>query len=495
MGCFQTVFGARIALMIRIAWNNTTLHASPGDTVAAALYRHGITTIASTRKLHEPMGYSGSYVGGVLARVDGRPNVRLDQQPVREGMRVESQNRWPGASCDLLSLARFLPPRWVHGGFEHGRFTPRRGRAYLLWERLLAHLAGVGRPPPRLPSASERPARKLCVDVLVVGGGPAGQRAANDLARSGRTVALVSRGATLGRYAQAMGIAPAALHGDVTVLSGMELCGSYRCGRLMIAAPVDPERGAVAIEAGRLVLATGKSSMPPMVRNSHLPGVMDAHAAVLLGHFHAVPAGTAVAVVGTGAETMVARRLARLGSGIAYCGDVSGLARIHGHSRVTGIDIGNRRIRCDAVVHAGAWRSDPALAFQARAEGVLQVSDVMAADADISSVGFCHEPDQDIHVPDRMDPALRICPCMDVTAGELMGLIDRAVTDPEILKRLTSCGMGPCQGFPCWESMLALLAKRTGQPVGRLVRPSHRPPRRALTVAQAAGLCDVVEPL
>ncbi|GCE88922.1 sarcosine oxidase subunit alpha [Komagataeibacter diospyri] len=481
--------------MIKIAWNNTTLHASPGDTVAAALYRHGIVSIASTRKLHEPMGYSGSYVGGVLARVDGQPNVRLDQQPVRDGMRVESQNRWPGASCDLLSLARFLPPRWVYGGFEHGRFTPRHGRAYLLWERLLAHLAGVGRPPPRPRSASERPARKLGVDVLVAGGGPAGQKAANDIARTGRRVALVSRGTTLGRYAQAMGVTPLALHKDIIVLSGMELCGSYRRGSLMIAAPMEYESGAVAIEAESLVLATGKSSMPPMVRNSHLPGVMDAHTALLLGHFHAVPAGKAIAVVGTGAETMVAQRLALLGSTVVYCGHVSELTCIHGHSRITGIDIGNRRIRCDAMVHAGAWRSDPSLAFQTGAEGVLQVSDVMSVDADTSCVGFCHEPDQDIHVPDRMDPAVRICPCMDVTAGEVTDLIDRAVTDPEILKRLTSCGMGPCQGFPCWESMLALLAKRTGQPVDSLVRPSHRPPRRALTVAQAAGLCDVVQPL
>ncbi|MBV1837060.1 2Fe-2S iron-sulfur cluster-binding protein [Acetobacter estunensis] len=481
--------------MVKIAWNNTTLHANPGDTVAAALYRHGIMSIASTRKLHEPMGYSGSYVGGVLARVDGRPNIRLDQQPVRDGMRVESQNRWPSASCDLLSLARFLPPQWVYGGFEHGRFTPRHGRAYLLWERLLAYLAGVSQPPPRAQAVSERPARKLSVDVLVAGGGPAGQKAANDIARTGRTVALVSRGTTLGRYAQAMGGPSPALHKDVIVLSGMELCGSYRRGRLLIAAPVEYDRGAVAIETGSLVLATGKSSMPPMVRNSHRPGVMDAHTALLLGHFHAIPVGKAIAVVGTGAETMVAQRLTYLGSSVAYCGNVSKLIRIHGHSQVTGIDIGNRRIRCDAVVHAGAWRSDPSLAFQAQAEGVLQVSDVMSADIDISRVGFCQETDQDIHVPDKMDPALRICPCMDVTAGELTNLIDRKIRDPEILKRLTSCGMGPCQGFPCWESMLALLAKRTGQPMNSLVRPSHRPPRRALTVAQAAGLYDVVEPL
>ena len=66
------------------------------------------------------------------------------------------------------------------------------------------------------------------------------------------------------------------------------------------------------------------------------------------------------------------------------------------------------------------------------------------------------------------------------------------MTHVEELKRQTGCGMGPCQGLPCWELLRALLAKATDQPVTD--RPSHRPPRRSLTIAQAAGLADLVEP-
>lgn len=478
---------------LHFTWNGRTVPARRGDTLAAALYRAGITTLASTRKLHAPLGYSGSFVAGVLARVDGRPNVRLDQTEVLNGMVVEAQNVWPSASFDLLRLARFIPPRLVHGGFEHGRLTPGSGPAFLLWERLLANLAGVGRPPDRGLPAQERKARKVKADVLVVGGGPAGQKAAVEAADAGRSVALVTRGGTLARHAGAMGVAGAGLPDAVQLFPGVELFGCYRGGSLMVGAPIRHEEGAVAFEASRLVLATGRRSMPPLVPGNHLPAVMDAHAALLLAHAHGVHPGTAVAVVGTGDTALVAGRLAALGVRIVHAGPVGALRRIHGRSRVSGIDVGSH-IACDALVHAGPWRGDPSLAFQARAEGEFQVSDVMI-DADIEVRGGAAEGDEEIAVPDDLDPRARICPCMDVTAGELVGLIEGGETDPEVLKRLTSCGMGPCQGFPCWELMLALIASRTGTRASDCARPSHRPPRRAMTIAQAAGLCDVVEVL
>jgi len=83
---------------------------------------------------------------------------------------------------------------------------------------------------------------------------------------------------------------------------------------------------------------------------------------------------------------------------------------------------------------------------------------------------------------------------MDVTAAEIADLVRSGITHVEELKRQSACGMGPCQGFPCWELMNAVRAG-VGGPNLAADRPSHRGPRRALTVAQAAGLSDVVEPL
>ena len=81
---------------------------------------------------------------------------------------------------------------------------------------------------------------------------------------------------------------------------------------------------------------------------------------------------------------------------------------------------------------------------------------------------------------------------MDVTVGEIRDLVDEGVTHVEELKRLTGCGMGPCQGFPCWDLLAAALAAITGEPAASFGHPSYRPPRGALSVAQAAGLADLV---
>ncbi|HUH48797.1 MAG TPA: hypothetical protein VLZ56_02970, partial [Mycoplana sp.] len=112
----------------------------------------------------------------------------------------------------------------------------------------------------------------------------------------------------------------------------------------------------------------------------------------------------------------------------------------------------------------------------------------------MSVVGAAALGDERISARRHLHPDTLICPCMDVTAGELYCHIDDGETDPEVLKRLTSCGMGTCQGFPCWEHMLAMLAARTGAEPEAFARPTHRPPRRSITVAQAAGLAGLVEP-
>ena len=81
---------------------------------------------------------------------------------------------------------------------------------------------------------------------------------------------------------------------------------------------------------------------------------------------------------------------------------------------------------------------------------------------------------------------------LDFRAGDLRHAVALGASGPNQAKAYVRCGMGPCQGFPCWELMSAVVA---ASGVTAVDRPSHRPPRRAMTVAQAAGLADLVEPL
>jgi hypothetical protein len=88
---------------VEFFWNGRALQGRVGEHVAAALLANGIRTLAWSRKSHRPMGLSGNYVNGVLARVDGLPNVRLDQVQVRAGMQRRLRCAASGA-LDSLGL-------------------------------------------------------------------------------------------------------------------------------------------------------------------------------------------------------------------------------------------------------------------------------------------------------------------------------------------------------------------------------------------------------
>ena len=473
-------------------WNGRAVEGRKGDSVAAALYALGIRELARSRKNHRPLGLSGGHLQGVLARVNGRPSVRLDLEPVTPGPDVRMQNVWPSAGFDLLRAARLIPSTWLRSGFEHTQALPSGTWRFQIWERLLAFLAGMSDPPDRSLDASPRPGRRLRVDLLVVGGGPAGRRAANEAAAAGRSVALVFRGSRPGRFAEALGLPLPAIDGKIQLFPATEVSGLYRDGALVLASPVDPAEGATVFEPDRTVLATGKRSIPPLVPGNQLPGVLEAPLALALARDYAVAPGLAVAVVGSGAEKEVAARLTALGVNVVHIGPVGALRRIDGKDAVRAIET-ERRIACDALIHAGPWRSDPGLGFQAGAEGLRQLR-LDQPSQRVSMTGWAAEPDEAPAIGGTDLAEAQLCPCMDVAAGEIMVHIEAGESDPEVLKRLTACGMGPCQGLPCWELQAALIARCTGAAPEGFGRPSHRPPRRALTVAQAAGLEGLVEP-
>src|SRR5579871_4772498 len=215
---------------VSFRWNGGPVEGRKGDTVAVALYALGIRELARSRKHHQPRGLSGSYLQGVLARVNGRPNVRLDLEPVVPDLDVRMQNVWPAPRFDLLSGARLIPNRWLRSGFEHTQAMPSGTWRFQLWERLLAFLAGMADPAGRDLPADAIPGQRLAVDLLVVGGGPAGREAANQAARAGKSVALACRGSRPGRFAEALGVQLPEIDSRVRLFAGIEIFGLYRDG-------------------------------------------------------------------------------------------------------------------------------------------------------------------------------------------------------------------------------------------------------------------------
>jgi bacterioferritin-associated ferredoxin len=473
-----------------IYWEGQEVPARAGQDVASALYAAGILVLGRSRKFHRPQGLSGSFVAGVKAEIGGLPNRRLDQTEAAPGLQIRMQNTWPNGRFDLMRFAQLIPRRWLRAGFEHPAFLPGGSRRFQLWESFLRVMAGGGRPSAPTRAGVALPGDRIQTDVAIVGGGPAGQKTALAAAASGHSVVLISRGLQPGRMAAALGSGRVIVPPSVSLQAGYEACGLYRRGSLLLAAPLHGGP-AMLIDARRLVLATGKRSIPPLVSGADLPGVLDLPTAVSLLK-QGIDLGRGI-LIGTGDLDALTQRLGEMGAAIRIAHPASSLRRIIGRQRVERAEFETGSAECDAIIHAGPWRSDPALPFQASADGIFRLG-AGALPSHIEIVGSAAEPDEAIVHGAALDDHAFVCPCMDVTVGEIRDLVESGVTHVEELKRLTGSGMGPCQGFPCWDLLAAALAEITGEPAASFGHPSYRPPRAALSLAQAAGLADLVTP-
>ena len=73
------------------------------------------------------------------------------------------------------------------------------------------------------------------------------------------------------------------------------------------------------------------------------------------------------------------------------------------------------------------------------------------------------------------DPAL-VCRCEEITLGELRQLLSEGFKSLDEIKRLSRCGMGPCQGKTCGQIAMREIAAFTGSPMEDVQPAAHRPP-------------------
>lgn len=69
-----------------------------------------------------------------------------------------------------------------------------------------------------------------------------------------------------------------------------------------------------------------------------------------------------------------------------------------------------------------------------------------------------------------------ICPCHDVTVGDVEDAVEHGHTDPETVKRATAVYMGACQGKFCSPLVQSLLAELGVQRIDQKRRPAARLP-------------------
>src|SRR5438876_8027631 len=151
-------------------------------------------------------------------------------------------------------------------------------------------------------------------ETAIIGGGPAGLRAALELAQGGTRVVLVDDQPELGghlRYRKQAGALPDGLIAHLRSISGVQLLSGAYCfglyeGNLLGVLQANPHPGAVErlihLRAKRVVVATGAYEVPFTFQNNDLPAVMLSTAAQRLIHLHGVKPGNRAVIIASGTQ-------------------------------------------------------------------------------------------------------------------------------------------------------------------------------------------------
>ena len=304
--------GERIARerVVRFTFDGHPVEGYEGDTIGSALYAAGRRTFSRSFKYHRRRGLmccAGQCPNCIVA-VDGAPGARACTEPVREGMRVEHLNAKPGLEFDLMSAVDRFGGALTPPGFYYKTFIRPR-KLWPVYEKVLRHAAGLGRIAKVHPDRQwQTEYRRRHADVLVVGGGLAGLRAAASAAELGADVLLVDNGPRPGGRAIVDGQHGTArrLH-DKALAAGVEILdGATALGYFDGLVPVWRGSTLHQIRAQEHVFATGAVEQPLVFSGNDLPGVMLSGGACRLASLYAVKPGNRAVVATTSDRGLVA---------------------------------------------------------------------------------------------------------------------------------------------------------------------------------------------
>ena len=403
----QRAEGARVSIVL----DGERIEAIEGEPVANTLLAADRVVLARSPKLHRPRGPSclRGACDGCLMRVDDVPNVMTCLVPVRDGMRIETQNVIGTRNVDLLRVTDWFFPN----GIDHHHFLAGVPGAGSVMQAIARRVAGLGLVPTK-PSPVQSGARRS-VDALVVGGGAAGIAAASALALGGAQTVLVDDALALGGSLRAL--EPAAL---TTVLREHPLDGVEVRSRTVVAGLYDATAllvgptGAEVLTPGVLVLATGAHDGAIAFEGNDVPGVMSARGAATLAAA-GVAIGKRVVIAGDGAFARAASRLLAPHAELTRVA-LGAVLRVEGSTRVGAVVVregeSTRRVRADA------------LAIDAETSPAFELAAQLGVEVRWTARGFAPTCDED----GKIAPSAWV-------AGEL-----RAVpVDPE---RLAASGRG-----------------------------------------------------
>ncbi|MZR31853.1 sarcosine oxidase subunit alpha [Sneathiella litorea] len=303
---FRTTSGGRIdrKKAINFTFNGQSYIGYEGDTLASALLANGVHLLGRSFKYHRPRGIvaAGAEEPNSMVQLgEGattEPNIRATQISLYEGLKASSVNVWPNLELDISAI-NGLFAKIMTAGFYNKTFMWPRSMWMKLYEPVIRRAAGWGKAPA-MGDPDIYDHMHLHVEVMVVGGGPAGLMAAMAAGRAGARVLLVDEqnefgGSLLSRKRQIGGkdetawiadmVAELEAMPDVTLLRRSTAFGYYDHNYLCVLEqktdhlPAAERKGKVRqrvwhIRAGQVVLATGAHERPLVFADNDSPGIM-----------------------------------------------------------------------------------------------------------------------------------------------------------------------------------------------------------------------------
>ncbi len=515
---------------LRFQFDGREFEGHPGDTLASALLANGVMLVGRSFKYHRPRGIMAAGIeepNAIVRLGEGsaaEPNLKATEVPLADGLVATSVNCWPSPRFDLRSVNQLAAPLLTAGFYYKTFIWP----AWRLFEGPIRRAAGLATAPAGRDPDHYIHAHARC-GVLVVGGGPAGLRAALDAARAGRTVTLVEADVQLGGSAlwREDGSETAQLaallyaHPDTTILTRTSLFGYYDHNMLAAVETLDGNGARQRIwhiRADEVILATGAIERPLVFEGNDRPGVMLASAAhAYVRRFAVLPgrrivlftnndgayeAGTVLAAAGAEVTVIDAREGSETGGESLTVLTGTRIRRTRGSRRVCGVDLCDRdgrpagKLACDLLLMSGGW--SPAVHLFSQAGGRL-----------------CFDDERQCFVPDTADQKVR---CIGGAAGDLGALGVGRLSEPpesagkafvdfandvtardvataahenyvsvEHLKRYTTLGMGIDQGKTSNINGLALMGSLTGRTPKEVGTTKFRPPYTPVRFGALAG--------
>ncbi|KAA0972551.1 sarcosine oxidase subunit alpha family protein [Aureimonas fodinaquatilis] len=329
MSGFRNEAGGRIDRNkpVSFTFDGKTYRGFQGDTLASALIANGVHLVGRSFKYHRPRGIltAGSEEPNALIGVDrgpGRytPNLRATQIEVYDGLKCESQNRWPSLDWDVGEVNNAIG-RFLSAGFYYKTFMWPKKAWEKLYEPLIRRAAGLGHVPTGADPDRYTQHYAHC-DVLIVGAGPAGLAAALAASENGKRVILCDEqsepggsllyedtatidGVPAAEWLQQT-LAELAKRPGLTILPRTTAFGFYPHNFLglvervtdHLAAPAAslPRERVWQVRAGRVIFATGSIERPLAFPENDRPGVMMAEAARQYLHRYAARPGESATI-------------------------------------------------------------------------------------------------------------------------------------------------------------------------------------------------------